>query len=264
MKNDPSVLILKDGRGNTYKYIYPNDMDQFSKMSTLGNKNSSTVIHLPPGILKSENTSCDTSVSPINQPDLRISSTTSARPRTTNSKNTTSQRKQHSSGSSDIDILSSVLPKPTIRNTEGNNTAVSINSNESTDTSTSIKDCTTEKKEDDNGPHNEPVTTPIANNSSNESSNNTPILCKINNDKYESSNEQDSYKSCDNRNGLILLVENDIKLKLFLNSKGIFGKSSLVNSRKNSMLKPKDEPSTEDDAITNDEVEFPISIGVGE
>lgn len=262
-KNDPSVLILKDVHGNTYKYIYPNDMDQFSKMSTLGNKKSSTVIHLPPGILKSENPSRDTSSNPIDQPYTRISSTTSERPRTiTIPKNTTNQHKRNYTVFLDTNKESPILSKAIIRQIDKDNSTISINSTESTDTIT-INDGKTENKDDENDPNNEPS---IHNISFIGSSDDTPILSKINNEKYERSDEQqNSYKSCDNRNGLILLVENDIKLKLFLNSNGILGKSSLVNSRKNATIKSKDELSTEDGVIENDdEFEFSTSTGVGE
>ncbi|XP_022165572.1 uncharacterized protein LOC111030409 isoform X2 [Myzus persicae] len=232
-KNDPSVLILKDVHGNTYKYIYPNDMDQFSKMSTL------------------------------DQPYTRISSTTSERPRTiTIPKNTTNQHKRNYTVFLDTNKESPILSKAIIRQIDKDNSTISINSTESTDTIT-INDGKTENKDDENDPNNEPS---IHNISFIGSSDDTPILSKINNEKYERSDEQqNSYKSCDNRNGLILLVENDIKLKLFLNSNGILGKSSLVNSRKNATIKSKDELSTEDVVIENDdEFEFSTSTGVGD
>jgi hypothetical protein len=39
------------------------------------------------------------------------------------------------------------------------------------------------------------------------------------------------YKPCESRNELILLVENDINLKVFLNSKGIIEKTLLLNNK---------------------------------
>jgi len=251
--------MLKDVHGNTYKYIYPNDMDQFSKMSTLGNKNSSTVIHLPPGILKSDNTSCDTDVSSVDHPYKRISSTTSEKPRTNKPKNTTNRHKQSLPGNKDNHIVSSIFLKPVDELPEVNNTAVSINSNISTETTT-IKDFITEKDDDGNSTNYETITSPIFNNYSNGISNNALILSEINNEQYDSSKNLN--KSYDTRNGLILLVKNDIKLKLFLNSNGILDKSSLMNSRNNSTIK--DELSTKDDVVRDDELEFPISMGVGE
>lgn len=259
-KNEPSVLMLKDVFGNTYKYIYPNDMDQFSKMSTLGNKNSSTMIHLPPGILKSDNTSSETGVSPVDHPYKMISSTTSERPRTNKPKNTTNQHKQSLPGSKDNHILSSTYLMPKRELNKVNNTAVSINSNISNETTT-IKDCITEKDEDGNSTNYETITTPIINNYSNNISNNAPILSEINNKQYDTS--ENLYKSCDTCNGLILLVKNDIKLKLFLNSNGILDKSSIMNSKKNSTIK--DELSTEDnDVEKDDELEFPTSLSIVE
>jgi len=252
-KNEPSVLMLKDGKGNTYKYIYPNDMDQFSKMSTLGNKNSSTVIHLPPGILKSENASWDTSNSPVDHPYIRISSSTMPeRPRTTNPKN--SITKQFLLGSKINPVSAIVLAKPAREEPSvEKNTAISINENESTETTT-IKDCTTEKEKDENGADDSTVIKSIYDDNiyPKDISDNTQILSQINNVKYESSNnQQNSQKPCDARNGLILLVENDIKLKLFLNSNGILDKLSMANSRKNSTIKSKNELSSDDDAIVN-------------
>jgi len=248
--------MLKDVLGNTYKYIYPNDMDQFSKMRTLGNKNSSTVIHLPPGILKSDNTSSETGVSSI---DKRISSTTSEKPRTNKSKNTTNQHKTSLPSSKDNHIVSSIFLKPEGELTKVNNTAVSMNSNTSTET-TVIKDYITGKDDDGNNTNYETITTPIFNNYSNDISNNVPMLSEINNEQYNTS--KNLYKSCDTCNGLILLVKNDIKLKLFLNSNGILDKSSIMNSKNNSTIK--DEFSTEDDMVRDDELEFPISLGVDE
>lgn len=222
-------------------------MDQFSKMSTLGNKNSSTVLHLPPGILKSENTSsCDTSGSTVDQP---YTMTTTGRPRTTNPKNAINEYKQSLSGSRHSPIVSITLPEHTKEEQhEEENISVSIKENESTETTT-IKDNNAEKEENCNGGDEKTVIKPIYNhNFSTEISNKFP-LTQTNNKYNESLNKQQSlYKSCDTRNGLILLVENDIKLKLFLNSNGIL---SLVNSRKNSTIKSKDELSTEDDVIEN-------------
>ncbi|XP_060878172.1 uncharacterized protein LOC132950667 [Metopolophium dirhodum] len=253
-KNEPSVLILQDGKGNTYKYIYPNDMDQFSKMSTLGNKNSSTVIHLPPGILKSENASCDTSDSPVDHSYVRIvNSTNSEGPRTTNPKNAITEHKQSLPGSKVDPIVAFVMPKlPGGEPCEEENTAASINENESTETTT-IKDCKTEKEEDGNDADDSTVIkSTYGNNYPKDDSNNAQILSQINNVKYResSNNQQNSQKSCDARNGLILLVENDIKLKLFLNSNGILDKLSLVNSSKNSTIKSMNELSSEDDVTS--------------
>ncbi|XP_008180059.1 uncharacterized protein LOC100571382 isoform X2 [Acyrthosiphon pisum] len=247
--------MLKDGKGNTYKYIYPNDMDQFSKMSTLGNKNSSTVIHLPPGILKSENASCDTSDSPVDHQYVRIlNSTMPERPQTTNPKNSITEHKQSSPGSKANPIVAFMLPKTTGGEPcEEENTAVSINENEPTETTT-IKDCKTEKEEDGNDADDSTVIKSIYNDSNHPkdiSKNDQILSSQINNVKYESSNnQQNSQKSCDARNGLILLVENDIKLKLFLNSNGILDKLSLVNSRKNSTIKSNNELSSEEDVTS--------------
>jgi len=248
--------MLKDGKGNTYKYIYPNDMDQFSKMSTLGNKNSSTVIHLPPGILKSENASCDTSDSPVDHPIRRIlSSKLHERPLDTNPKNSITEYKQSSPGSKVDPIVDILFPKtPGGEPCEEENTAVSINENESTDETTTIKDCKTEKEEDGNGADDSTVIKSIydGNNHAKDISNNANILSQINNVKYESSNnQQNSQEPCDARNDLIVLVENDINLKLFLNSNGIMHKLSLLHSRKNSTIKPKNEISPDDDVIAN-------------
>ncbi|CAI6344753.1 unnamed protein product [Macrosiphum euphorbiae] len=255
-KNEPSVLMLKDGKGNTYKYIYPNDMDQFSKMSTLGNKNSSTVIHLPPGILKSENASCDTSDSPVDHPiGTILSSTLHEGPLDTNPKNSITEHKQSSPGSKVVPIVDILFPKtPGGEPCEEENTAVSINENESTDETTTIKDCKTEKEEDGNGADGSTDIKSIydGKNYAKDISNNAKILSQINNVKYESSNnQQNSQKPCDARNDLILLVENDIKLKFFLKSNGRMDKLSLLNNRKNSTINPKNELSSDDDVIAN-------------
>jgi len=228
-------------------------MNQFSKMSTLGNKNSSTVIHLPPGILKSENASCDTSDSPVDHSYGRISSTIPEGPQTTNPKNAITEHKQSLPGSKVNPIVSFVMPKTSVGEPrEEENTAVSINENESTETTT-IKDCKTEKEEDGNDADDSTViNSTYGNIYPKDVSNNTQILSQINNVKYResSNNQQNSQKSCDARNGLILLVENDIKLKLFLNSNGILDELSLVNSRKNSTIKSKNELSSEDDVTS--------------
>lgn len=228
-------------------------MDQFSKMSTLGNKNSSTVIHLPPGILKSENTSNDTSDSPVDHPHTKISSTISERPQTTSPKNSIIEHKQSLPGSKVNPIVSFVLPKPGQHKEE--NTAVSINDNESTETTT-IEDCKTEKEEDDNvEDDNTAIKSIYDNNYQKDFSNDAQILSPKNNVKYESLNNQNNLiKSCDTRNGLILLIENDIKLKLFLNSSGLLDKLSLKNNTKNSTIKSKDEISSEDDVIAYHQV----------
>jgi len=223
-------------------------------MSTLGNKNSSTVIHLPPGILKSENTSYDTSDSPVDHPHTKISSTISEKPRTTYPKSSIIEHKLSLPGSKINPIVSFVLPKPG-EHKEENTDAVSINENESTETTT-IKDCKAEKEEDGNVADDNTVIKSIYdNNYQKDISNDTQISSQKNNVKYENLNNQNNlYKSCDTRNGLILLIENDIKLKLFLNSNGLLDKFSLKNSTKNSTIKSKDEISSEDDVIANHQV----------
>ncbi|XP_025201613.1 uncharacterized protein LOC112599094 [Melanaphis sacchari] len=275
-KNEPSFLILKDIQGNMYKYIYPNDMDQFSKMSTLGNKNSSTVIHLPPGILKTENSTCETDIASEDNPKI-----TSERSRTTTPKSTTNNnalsRKSNDNIKLKLNKNPSVVVDSVLSTTERRNSVVNhTTENESTETTTiqnSKNKHTTEKDEDGNGidvkqenpilktginPHILPY-----DNNTKENLNYIIIerlfLLKKNGEKHENSNEQQNlYKSSDTPNSLILLIENNIKLKLFKNSNGILKNSSPVNSRKNSTLKVKDELSTEDDITSN---YSPISIG---
>lgn len=286
-KNEPSFLILKDVQGNMYKYIYPNDMDQFSKMSTLGNKNSSTVIHLPPGILKIENGKFNKTDNNKSLDDPKI---TSEKPQTTTTKRTTNgtftktlpdikeknNNKPKINKNSSIEV-NSTLPKTERKNSEEEDTIVLINENEPTETTTikNIKnEHKTEKGEDSNDNGNVIADLPILKSAQNPimlpNDNNTKkhsnsmiierlFLLKKNSEKYENSNEQqNSYKSSDTRNDLLLLVENDIKLKLFINSKGVLDKSSPGNSIKNSTMKLKDDLLTEDDMTTIDDL--PISI----
>lgn len=263
-KSEPSFLILKDVQGNMYKYIYPNDINQFSKMSTLGNKNSSTVIHLPPGILKSENPSnsftSKTNVEHTDGPNIRTSSTTSEKPQITyisNDKHTT--HKSNSKTKSSIDTFS-------FTNANG----LVIKKNELTETTTT-KNCKNEnkneKEEDDKAGPNE------YNIALNDSQNilKTKVPLNIHNvsdypagnkstKKCENSNKPHNlYKLRDTRNGLVLLVENDIKLKLFLNSNGILDEPSLIDSKKNRIIPLKDEFHTED-GIPSDDLPTYLSV----
>lgn len=289
-KNEPSFLILKDVQGNMYKYIYPNDMDQFSKMSTLGNKNSSTVIHLPPGILKKENGTFETSnIKSLNDPKI-----TSVKPRTTTAKRATSNNahttplpalpnikeknnnKQIIKNNSSTGV-NSTLSKTKRKNSKEEDTTILINENEPTETTTikNIEDeHQTEKGEDSNENGDIIAGLPILKSAPNPNmlpnDNNTKknsnsiiierlLLLKKNSEKYENSNEQQNlYKSSDTRNDLLLLVENDIKLKLFINSKGVLNKSSSVSNRKNPTIKLTDDLSAEDDMTTIND--FPILI----
>ncbi|KAE9535569.1 hypothetical protein AGLY_007470 [Aphis glycines] len=286
-KNEPSFLILKDAQGNMYKYIYPNDMDQFSKMSTLGNKNSTTVIHLPPGILKKENGTFNKTGNIKSLDDMKI---TSEKPQTTTTKRTINNTptkflpdiKEKNNNKPNINKNSSIgvgstLPKTEKKNSEEEDTIVLTNENEPTETTTikNIKnEHKTEEGEDSNDTGNIIADQPILksaqnpnmlpnDNNTKEHSNSMIIerlfLLKKNSEKYENSNEQqNSYKSSDTRNDLLLLVENDIKLKLFMNSKGVLNKSSPENSRKNPTIKLKGDISTEDDMTTINDL--PISI----
>lgn len=285
-KNEPSFLILKDVQGNMYKYIYPNDMDQFSKMSTLGNKNSSTVIHLPPGILKIENGTFETG----NTKSLDDPKITSEKPRTTTPKRTTNghkiikpllEIKEKNNNKQNIKNSSIgvnyTLPKTERKYSEEEDTTVLINENEPSET-TSIKNIynehKTEKGEDSNENGNIIADQPILkaapnpnmlpyDNNTKENSNSIIIerffSLKKNSEKNENLNEQqNTYKSSDIRNDLLLLVENDIKLKLLINSKGVLNKSSPLNSRKNPTIKLNGDLSTEDDMTTINDL--PISI----
>jgi len=255
-------------------------------MSTLGNKNSSTVIHLPPGILKTENpknSSSETGVNSIDRSNFRISSTTSEGQRVTNPINTTNERTKSVLGSKSKDINKNKRSKnpPTVyslwsttkrTNSEVDNTTVSIKENESTETTTQKNDKNEHEaeKEEDDITADEYTLTPILKSTTNatfhgnntkENSNNSKLLMNSN-EKYNKSNEQYSlYKSCDSGNGLILLVENDIKLKLIFNSNGILDKSFPMDNTNNPTIKSKDKLSTKDE-ITNDD--FPISIGIAE
>lgn len=285
-KNEPSFLILKDVQGNMYKYIYPNDMDQFSKMSTLGNKNSSTVIHLPPGILKIENGTFNKTgnIKSLDDPKIMFE-----KPQTTTTKRTINgtlkkslpnikekNNDQQNIKNSSIGV-DSTLPKTKKKSSEEEDTIVLINENEPTETTTikNIKnEHKSEKGEDGNDNGNIIADLPILksapnpnmlpnDNNTKEHSNSMIIerlfLLKKNSEKYENSNEQqNSYKSSDTHNDLLLLVENDIKLKLFINSKGVLNESFPGNSKKNPTIKLKSDISTEDDMTTINDL--PISI----
>uniref|UniRef100_A0A2S2NGK9 Uncharacterized protein n=1 Tax=Schizaphis graminum TaxID=13262 RepID=A0A2S2NGK9_SCHGA len=257
-----------------YKYIYPNDMDQFSKMSTLGNKNSSTVIHLPPGILKTENSSSKTVISPVDNPKK-----TSERPRATTQKSTIIDHAPttHSllgNGKGDEKekrktIVEDILPTTERRNSNEDHTIVLTNENESMETTTIEKsknehEAQTDDDYDDKGNNkSDPILKSVANprmspyyNNSNDNSSRSIIIERgfsLNKSSKNPKNEQQNlYKSGDTRNNLILLLENDIKLKLFINSNGILNKSSPANSRKNPTVQLNDEPSTEDNTTIND------------
>jgi hypothetical protein len=274
-KNEPSFLILKDIHGNMYKYIYPNDMDQFSKMSTLGNKNSSTVIHLPPGILKSENSSSKMVISHVDNPKK-----TSERPRATTQKSTiidhapTHSLPGNGKGNEKEKrktIVEDILPTTERRNSNEDHTTVFKNENESTETtaienSKNEHEAQTDDDDDDDGKDNNkndpilksapnPRMSPCDNSSKDKSSRSIiiePDFSLNKSSKNHENEQQNAYKSSDTRNNLILLVENDIKLKLFINSNRILNKSSLANSRKNPTVQLNDELSTEDDTTIND------------
>ncbi|XP_026819894.1 sphingosine kinase B-like [Rhopalosiphum maidis] len=254
-KNEPSFLILKDIHGNMYKYIYPNDMDQFSKMSTLGNKNSSTVIHLPPGILKTENSPSKIVISRVDNPKK-----TSERPQILIQKSTIiDHAPTHSLLGNDKGdekekrktIVEDILPTTERRNSNENHTTVFKNEIESTETTTienskNEHEAQTDDDDDDDGKDNN-KNDPIL-----KSAPNPRIFSSKKGSENHENEQQNVYKSSDIRNNLILLVKNDIKLKLFINSNGILNKSSPANSRKNPTVQLNDELSTEDDTTIND------------